>query len=127
MKNKKQKNTNKNISDAESEDCVKIYSEHGILCKKVYLNEKGEVHREDGPAMIRYNILGKKIEEIYFMNGSRHRIDGPAYISYKDDVPCTTKFIIRGMEVSREYWEKSYFNQLSEKTKLKLLFDQKVV
>lgn len=42
-----------------------------------YTNEKGQLHREDGPALIEY---GKSKEEWYF-NGHKHRDEGyPAVI-----------------------------------------------
>ena len=41
---------------------------------KVYRNEKGQLHRIDGPAFINDNI------QSWFMNGIYHRIDGPAII-----------------------------------------------
>jgi len=40
---------------------------------KIWLNKKGEEHREDGPAIIYPN--GK---EEYWINGYLHRTDGPA-------------------------------------------------
>ena len=39
-----------------------------------YRNEKGQLHRADGPAIINSNY------EIWYFNGEYHRIDGPAYI-----------------------------------------------
>jgi hypothetical protein len=38
-----------------------------------YLNESGQYHREDGPA-IEYNSGSKE----WWINGKRHREDGPA-------------------------------------------------
>lgn len=43
--------------------------------KKVWRNEKGELHREDGPA-IEYNDGAKS----WWVNGKRHRENGPAII-----------------------------------------------
>ena len=40
---------------------------------KIYRNSKGQLHREDGPA-IEY-VSGYKA---WFLNGQRHRTDGPA-------------------------------------------------
>ena len=43
-----------------------------------YLNEKGQYHREDGPAIEFIN--GSKE---WYLNGQLHRLDGPA-IEYRD-------------------------------------------
>ena len=40
---------------------------------KEWINEKGELHREDGPA--REFVNGTKV---WYINGLRHRKDGPA-------------------------------------------------
>jgi hypothetical protein len=40
--------------------------------KKEYRNEKGELHRTDGPALI--TDLGRN----WYINGKLHREDGPA-------------------------------------------------
>ena len=39
-------------------------------------NERGQLHRTDGPALIRANGV-----QAWCLNGERHRTDGPAYIS----------------------------------------------
>jgi hypothetical protein len=43
--------------------------------KKEYINEKGQLHREDGPARFGENY------EFWYINGKLHREDGPAYIN----------------------------------------------
>ena len=40
---------------------------------KVWYNERGQFHREDGPAM-----EWKDGTKIWYLNGKRHREDGPA-------------------------------------------------
>ena len=57
-------------------------AEELTLCREMdelgtirYFNEKDELHRVHGPAII-YPSCG----EIWFRNGKRHRIDGPAVI-----------------------------------------------
>ena len=40
-----------------------------------YKNEKGQLHRIDGPAYIEGNYY-----KLWCMNGRYHRVDGPAYI-----------------------------------------------
>ena len=54
---------------------------------KIWRNERGEIHREDGPAVIYPN--GK---QCWYINGKFHREDGPAFISYG------------GTSVHYEYW-----------------------
>lgn len=44
-----------------------------------WLNENGEYHREDGPA------IKKKDYELWFLNGKLHRFDGPAAQYYNGD------------------------------------------
>ena len=41
---------------------------------KRYYNSKEELHREDGPAVIKTNGV-----KLWFLNGERHREDGPSY------------------------------------------------
>ena len=41
---------------------------------KVWYNERGQFHREDGPA-VEYPDGSKQ----WYLNGKRHREDGPAY------------------------------------------------
>lgn len=38
-----------------------------------WYNEKGQIHREDGPAVIRFNG-----DKEWWINGKNHRLDGPA-------------------------------------------------
>lgn len=53
---------------------------------------KGELHREDGPALRRFDNLGL-FSESYFLCGYLHREDGPARIEYSDN-----------QTVDREIW-----------------------
>jgi hypothetical protein len=41
---------------------------------KIWYNEKGEIHRTDGPAVELSNGINKQ----WWINGKRHRTDGPA-------------------------------------------------
>ena len=52
-----------------------VTSAHGHLGTEIYLNDKNEVHREDGPAVIQPNG-----SQEWWVNGVRHRLDGPAEI-----------------------------------------------
>jgi hypothetical protein len=44
-------------------------------------NEKGHLHRENGPA-----ITGTNDYKAWYVNGKRHRLDGPAQIWRRNDV-----------------------------------------
>jgi hypothetical protein len=68
---------------------------------KVWRNEKGELHREDGPAI--EELKGYKA---WYQNGKRHRIDGPA-IEYSDG---DKSWYIEGMK----YTEEEYYQKLAE-------------
>ncbi len=41
----------------------------------IYYNELGQLHRDDGPALITTDG-----SEYWYLHGSRHRIGGPAFI-----------------------------------------------
>lgn len=47
-----------------------------------YTNDKGSLHREDGPAYIDHYLDGTIYCESFYINGSRHREVGPAEIKY---------------------------------------------
>ena len=59
---------------------------------KRWLNEKGQKHRTDGPAIIFDDGVGW-----WYQNGKRHRIDGPAII-YPDGME---RWFINGKEVPK--------------------------
>ena|ERR1700735_1249610 len=44
-----------------------------------------ELHREDGPAVIKYNYAFDTAEESYYLHGKRHRKNGPAVIVRNSD------------------------------------------
>ena len=58
-------------------------------------NNDGHLHREDGPATIRYNQDGNIKYEAYWQNGLCHRDGAPAEISYNPD----------GTTRHQEYWQ----------------------
>jgi hypothetical protein len=65
-----------------------------------YKNEKGELHREDGPALIKYHKFNNTItKEVFYKNGLRHREDGPALIKYFTE--------IAGDVIKEEYYYKN--------------------
>ena len=61
-----------------------------------YINENGEWHREDGPAIIRTNGY-----EAWYINGKSHREDGPARIWSDGD----GWYFLNGIEYTKEDWE----------------------
>lgn len=54
----------------------------GKLDWENYRNKNGNLHREDGPALIWYFVNGNIDIQEYWINGKLHKIDGPAKISY---------------------------------------------
>jgi hypothetical protein len=61
-----------------------------------YNNEKGQYHREDGPAIERHN--GYKA---WWINGLVHREDGPAIV-FSDGVE---QYWLNGKKYSKKDWE----------------------
>lgn len=45
----------------------------------------GELHREDGPAIISYYQDGSIWRKVWYLNDKHHREDGPAYIKHFED------------------------------------------
>jgi hypothetical protein len=100
--------------------------------KVEYYNEKGELHRTDGPA-----VLWNDGSKDWIINGQYHREDGPAmeysngskywYINgklHREDGPAIQyynghkKWWMNGMEYSEQEWE-----QQVAKIKLKRILD----
>jgi hypothetical protein len=74
-----------------------------------YRNEKGYLHREDGPA-IEWNNGTKE----WWINGNTHREDGPAIEYYNGH----KKWRLNGKDYSKENWEQEVTN-----IKLKRILD----
>jgi hypothetical protein len=74
-----------------------------------YQNEKGQCHREDGPA-IEWNIGDKS----WWINGKRHREDGPAV-----ETTSGRKFWYLN---DKNYSEDDYYQEVT-KIKLKRILD----
>ena len=49
---------------------IKCRIENG---NKIWRNEKGQIHRKNGPAIVRANV-----DKEWWQNDKLHRIDGPA-------------------------------------------------
>jgi antitoxin component YwqK of YwqJK toxin-antitoxin module len=96
---------------------IKYYDNGNIDSESYYRN--GRYHREDGPANIKYYDNGNIYSKSYYINGGRHREDGPAYIEYYRN----------GNIRYKEYWvnereltEKDWYSQVSVEAKLKIAF-----
>ena len=59
---------------------TRTYYPNGRLFQE-YCHLNGVLHREDGPAIIRYFRSGKIREEKWYINDVLHRKDGPAFIN----------------------------------------------
>ena len=57
-----------------------FYPRGGVEVEKYYRDTK--LHREDGPALIRYNEDGTVSHEYYFIENEIHREDGPAVVRW---------------------------------------------
>jgi antitoxin component YwqK of YwqJK toxin-antitoxin module len=77
-------------------------------------NSKGQLHCENGPAVIKYYKNGNKEYEAYYLNHQHHRIDGPATIHYNEN--------------GNKKFEEYYLNNLKLKDwckKYNILFERK--
>ena len=63
------------------------YSDGRIRNKYWYLD--GQLHREDGPAVMSYDAFGSLNNEVWWNRGRIHRIGGPAILYYLVDVKRT--------------------------------------
>ena len=59
-----------------------------------FRNDKGQLHNENGPSLIRWNQNGQKRCEIYYLNGKCHNENGPAYMAWYEN----------GKKYEEEYW-----------------------
>ena len=62
----------------ESKKYIKYYDNGSIMWEEWRL-PNGNLHKEDGPAKIRYYTDGNKESEQWYKNGLYHREDGPSY------------------------------------------------
>lgn len=66
------------------------YAENGAVLEELWY-VKGELHREDGPAVISRNESGTQERLEWFVAGKRHRLDGPAFV-VRDMTNAGTKY-----------------------------------
>lgn len=60
---------------------VEYTENNNIKVSEEYI-KKGLYHREDGPAIIKYDVKGRVLKKFWYRNGLRHNLKGPAQISY---------------------------------------------
>ena len=70
-----------------------IIDEYG---SKIYRNQKGELHRDEGPA-----VIWRNGQQAWYRNGKYHREDGPAII-WADG---TQFWFLNDIEYTKEEWE----------------------
>jgi hypothetical protein len=91
-----------------------------IMKKKIqHKNSKGQLHCENGPAVIKYYKNGNKEYEAYYLNHQHHRTDGPAL------GPASISYFKNG---NKEYDEDYYLNNIPIKDwcqKYNIPFDTK--
>ena len=80
-----------------SEDEVVVYQLSGDYNYIAYLNDKGQAHRLDGPA-----IEGAEGYKGWYVNGQRHRVDGPAY----EGADGSKGWYVNGEQYSKEEFER---------------------
>jgi hypothetical protein len=81
---------------------------------KIYTNSKGELHREDGPA-IEFGDGG----EDWFKHGKRHRLDGPA-ITNRDG---TYYWFIENVGYKKEEWMENIKNILNKNEASRIILE----
>lgn len=68
-----------NSHNIQSADRI-AYHDNGNIEIAAWFNDKGEYHREDGPALMAFDNSGKLEYEAWFRNDEYHREDGFAVI-----------------------------------------------
>ena len=83
------------------------YSSGKIESEQWYLN--GKLHREDGPAYIKYLYSGELWIKEWYLNDQLHRINGPAIIEYlySGEVGYE-EWHLNGEEIYPEDWLKEH-------------------
>lgn len=66
-----------------------------------------ELHRENGPALVRFYNNGNIYDEHYYLNGVRHREDGPAYIYYSgNDKIYLVYYYLKGIKYTKDEFDR---------------------
>ncbi|MFP7696945.1 ArdC-like ssDNA-binding domain-containing protein [Trueperella sp. LYQ143] len=61
------------------------YWSEGQIWEEKWLDDDGQLHREDGPAFTEYTPEGQIVKQEWIRHGSAYREDGPALIYYLPD------------------------------------------
>jgi antitoxin component YwqK of YwqJK toxin-antitoxin module len=64
---------------------INTNSKNGSITSKMYWNDDGYLHNENGPAMIFFHDNNTISEELYCIDGEVHRLNGPARIVYNEN------------------------------------------
>lgn len=92
----------KNLLKIEESKPKEFYSSSGVLRSVGWYLPNGKLHREYGPAYIRYTENGTVYGEEFYLDGMRHREDGPAYIikDIESGEVIEESFFLRGTKIT---------------------------
>jgi antitoxin component YwqK of YwqJK toxin-antitoxin module len=79
------------LYESREPEVERTYFESGALQSERWYNEDEELHREEGPAEVRYFPNGNVSRENWIKNNISHHEDGPASIWYYDNGKVHTK------------------------------------
>lgn len=74
---------------------------------KYWLNDKGQIHREDGPAMVFIDGSNKGSEQ-WYLNNKQHRENGPAAVWYWNDHIYTIEHFLDGIYYTQRVGNEAY-------------------
>ena len=87
-------------------------------CYIKYINEKGLLHREDGPAY--ESSLFSEVTgcvKVWYINGKRHREDGPARIWSHINKEDELEYWLNDEYFTKEEWEEEIMKKKLERIK----------
>lgn len=80
------------------------WNEHGIKINEEYWRN-GLLHREGGPATLKWDKKGRILLEEYWNNGRRHNLNGPAIIrTWSNGKKCRNVFYINGKRMLSKWF-----------------------
>lgn len=82
----------------------------GIVTQKTYYKH-GKIHRDSGPARIKFDEQGICKSEEWFTNNILHREDGPASIDYGDNLMKERWYHNGDITKERRYWKNTMTNE----------------
>ncbi len=92
------------VPDRNESGCKRTVSQDGSVEKTVWHNRLGQIHRENGPAILIVDKDSKKVfSQHWYRNGKLHREDGPA-ITYADG---QKEWWLNGIKDRAELWSTS--------------------